>query len=118
MTTFPQEIHDFSPDISGPLVGVSFFNPPREVRIPGAALDRHLLALGRSGCGKSSLVRHILAHKLDRKAADRDGDSIVVIDPHGDLVHDVLRLVPSVVSDRVRLLDFSAPGAGSLSEFP
>ena len=100
------DIHGFSPDDPGPLVGFSRDEPAREVHVSGSALSRHLLVLGRSGVGKSTLIRHILSHRLDRKAAGRDDDAIVVIDPHGDLVRDLLGLVPPAIAGRVRLLDF------------
>ena len=40
------------------------------------------IILGRSGVGKSTVIKHVLAHKLQRKAAGKDNDAIVVIDPH------------------------------------
>ena len=52
------------------------------------------------------MIKHVLAHKLKRKAAGKDDGAIVVIDPHADLVRDVLKLVPPSIADKVRLLDF------------
>ena len=60
--------------------------------------------------GRSTLIKHVLAHRLRLKAEGRDDDAIVVIDPHGELVRDCLRLLPPFLSDRVRFLDF---GSGS-----
>ena len=52
------------------------------------------------------MMKHILAHKLERKAQGRDNGAIVVIDPHADLVRDTLKMVPPEIADKVRLLDF------------
>lgn len=49
---------------------------------------RHLAALGGTGVGKSSLLRHLAAEDMAR------GDGLLLLDPHGDLAHDVLGDVP------------------------
>ena len=93
----------------GPLVGMSVPGGC-EVRLPESSIRRHTLILGGSGAGRSALIKRVLAHRLRLKAEGRDDDAIVVIDPHGELVRDCLRLLPPSLSDRVRLLDF---GSGS-----
>ena len=93
----------------GPLVG-RFWPGGGEVRLPESSIRRHTLILGGSGVGRSTLIKHVLAHRLRLKAEGRDDDAIVVIDPHGELVRDCLRLLPPFLSDRVRFLDF---GSGS-----
>ena len=40
------------------------------------------------------MIKHVVAHKLERKAEGKDDSAIVVIDPHADLVRDLLALVP------------------------
>ena len=52
-------------------------------------------------------MRHIVAHKLREKAAGRDGDAIVVVDPHADLVSDLLEQVPESLASEVRLIDLA-----------
>ena len=99
----------FSVDESGPVVGLSGGVQAHEVHVPESALRRHLLLLGQSGVGKSTMIKHIVSHRLDMKAAGRDHDALVVIDPHGDLVHDLIEMVPPALADRVRLLDFGSP---------
>ncbi len=92
-------------DDSGPLVGLS--RPEgNEVRLPESAVRRHVVILGGSGVGKSTLLRHVLAHKLDRKARGLDGDTVVVMDPHADLVRDTLGAAPPEIAGRVLLFDF------------
>ena len=57
--------------------------------------------------GKSTLMHHLVTHKLREKAEGRDPDAIVVIDPHTDLVAGILEHVPESLMDRVRLIDLS-----------
>ena len=57
--------------------------------------------------GKSTLMHHLVTHKLREKAAGRDPDAIVVIDPHTDLAAGILEHVPASLIDRVRLIDLS-----------
>ena len=68
--------------------------------------------------GKSTLMHHLAAHKLGEKAAGRDPDAVVVIDPHTDLVAGILEHVPPSLVDRVRLIDLAdesrAPGINLL----
>ena len=49
---------------------------------------RHAWLLGKSGTGKSTLLRNIIV------AAIRCDMGIAVIDPHGDLVYDVFNYIP------------------------
>ncbi len=60
---------------------------------------RHLHVIGPSGVGKSTLLAHLILADI---AAGR---SVVVIDPKGDLVTDVLRRVPRDHRERVAVLD-------------
>ena len=81
---------------------------PRAIRFPDDLLRRHHLYVARTRMGKSTLMRHLVAHKLDEKAAGRDGDAIIVVDPHADLVGALLEQVPESLVDRVRLVDLGA----------
>jgi len=49
---------------------------------------RHLYLLGKSGNGKSSLIQLLVKSDID------NGFGCAVLDPHGDLVDDIVRLVP------------------------
>ena len=49
---------------------------------------RHGWLLGKSGTGKSTLLRNIIV------AAIREGMGVAVIDPHGDLIYDVFNYIP------------------------
>lgn len=49
-----------------------------DLAIPSKVLDQHLVALGKTGAGKSSVLRHIVEHFLHHKKR------VCVIDPKGD----------------------------------
>ena len=102
----------------GAHVGDTTTGTPRKIHFPADLLRRHHLYVARTRMGKSTLMQHIVRHKMQEKAAGRDGDAIVVVDPHADLVGDLLRHVPESLIDRVRLIDLAddrgAPGINLL----
>ena len=102
----------------GALVGDTTAGTKREIRFPDDLLRRHHLYVARTRMGKSTLMHHVVAHKMREKAAGRDEDAIVVIDPHTDLVAGILEHVPEEIADRVRLIDLSdasrSPGVNLL----
>ena len=55
--------------------------------------------------GKSTLMHHLVVHKMREKAAGQNEDAIVVVDPHDDLVNSLLKHVPEEIVDRVYLVD-------------
>ena len=67
---------------------------PMPVHFPDDLLRRHHLYVARTRMGKSTLMHHVAVHKMREKAEGRDGDAIVVIDPHTDLVGGILEHVP------------------------
>ena len=97
----------------GAHVGDTTTGSPRKIRFPADLLRRHHLYVARTRMGKSTLMRHVIAHKMREKAAGRDGDAIVVVDPHADLVAGLLEEVPARLADRVRLIDL-ADDSGSV----
>ena len=102
----------------GALVGDTTAGKPRPIRFPEDLLRRHHLYVARTRMGKSTLMHHVVAHKLREKAEGRDGDAIVVVDPHADLVAGILEHVPESLIDKVRLIDLAdrsrAPGINLL----
>ena len=102
----------------GALVGDTTAGGSREIRFPPDLLRRHHLYVARTRMGKSTLMHHVVTHKLREKAEGRDGDAIVMIDPHTDLVAGVLEHVPGSLVNQVRLIDLSdetrAPGINLL----
>ena len=89
----------------GALVGETTAGKPRPIRFPDDLLHRHHLYVARTRMGKSTLMHHLVSHKLREKAEGRDGDAIVVVDPHADLVADLLEQVPPSLANAVRLVD-------------
>ena len=102
----------------GALVGDTTAGKPREIHFPDDLLHRHHLYVARTRMGKSTLMHHLIVHKMREKAAGRDTDAIVVVDPHADLVDGLLEHVPESLADRVRLIDLAddsrAPGINLL----
>ena len=93
----------------GALVGDTTAGRSREIHFPEDLLRRHHLYVARTRMGKSTLMHHIVSHKLKEKAEGRDGDAIVVIDPHADLVAGLLEQVPDAIADKVKLIDLADP---------
>ncbi len=60
---------------------------------------RHLYVVGKTGSGKSTLLRNLA---LQDMAA---GHGVCVIDPHGDLVEDILQRIPKYRADDVIVFD-------------
>ena len=102
----------------GALVGDTTTGTSQPIRFPDDLLHRHHLYVARTRMGKSTLMHHIVAHKLREKAAGRDGDAIIVVDPHADLVAGLLEQVPESLVDKVKLIDLAddqgAPGVNLL----
>ena len=102
----------------GAHVGDTVSGTPKRIHFPEDLLRRHHLYVARTRMGKSTLMHHVVTHKLEEKAAGRDGDAIVVVDPHADLVDGLLRQVPESLADSVRLIDLAdargAPGINLL----
>ena len=91
----------------GALVGDATTGTQRPIRFPEDLLRRHHLYVARTRMGKSTLMHHVVTHKLKEKAEGRDDDAIVVVDPHADLVAAILEQVPESLIDRVRLIDLA-----------
>ena len=91
----------------GALVGETTTGPARKIHFPQDLLRRHHLYVARTRMGKSTLMEHVIAHKLREKAAGNDNDAIVVVDPHADLVGSVLAQVPGSLVQQVKLIDLA-----------
>ncbi len=70
-----------------------------EARIPDKLRMRHLYVVGKSGTGKSTLLLNMVLQDIRR------GHGVGVLDPHGDLVKDVLPFIPPERRDDVVYLD-------------
>lgn len=75
-------------------------DPESTVALLRSAPQLHRWLLGRTGMGKSTLMRHLIEADID------DGTTVVIIDPHGDLAESVARRHRR--SRRLRFVDFAA----------
>lgn len=60
---------------------------------------RHMYIIGKTGTGKSEFLKEMIMQDI------RGGMGIAVIDPHGDLIEDILPLVPPQRAEDVILFD-------------
>jgi len=67
---------------------------------------RHMYVIGASGTGKSTLLLNLISQDIEH------GEGLALLDPHGDLVDEVLRRIPGNRTQDVILFD---PGD---SEYP
>ncbi|MFH0828777.1 MAG: type IV secretion system DNA-binding domain-containing protein [Candidatus Kerfeldbacteria bacterium] len=70
-----------------------------EVSLSEDQRSRHLYVIGASGTGKSTMLLNLILQDLAR------GEGLAVLDPHGDLVDEILRRMPPERLDDVVLLD-------------
>jgi hypothetical protein len=87
---------------SGLLLGYNDFRSQKtDIFIDHKDRSRHFYIIGKSGCGKSALISYMA--RQDAIA----GNGMCVIDPHGDLIEDVLQFVPK---NRVKDVILFNPG--------
>jgi putative NIF3 family GTP cyclohydrolase 1 type 2 len=85
---------------SGRILGVSnFAGLARPVAISSAASTRGLYVLGPTGTGKTSLIKNLVRDDL------RAGRGLAVVETNGDLINDLLGLIPPHRLRDVVLLD-------------
>jgi hypothetical protein len=70
-----------------------------EVALSDDQRSRHLYLVGASGTGKSTLLLSLILQSLRR------GEGLALLDPHGDLIDEVVRRMPRERLDDVVLLD-------------
>ena len=60
-------------------------NPWSILRVPG---NKHPVILGKTGTGKSTILKNMIVEKI------RAGEGLTVLDPHGQLVDDLIHFIP------------------------
>ena len=83
----------------GKVLGRAEAGGRRQVALAVADGRYHLHVLGATGSGKSTLLTNLALSDMDQ------GRGVVVIDPKGDLVADILDRVPDRAAERVVLID-------------
>lgn len=77
----------------------------RPVALRVADARQHLHILGPTGVGKSTLLAQLILEDADK------GRAVVVVDPKGDLITDVLDRLPRHCADRLVVFDADAKSA-------
>ncbi len=83
----------------GKVLGDAEIGPRRPVALSAAAARQHLHLIGATGSGKSTLICNLALDDIAH------GRGVVVIDPKGDLVGDLLERLPEPALERLVLLD-------------
>ncbi len=85
---------------AGLVLGVnSYRGVDTVIRLQTDDRRRHVYIIGKSGTGKSVLLANMIAQDV------REGRGVCVVDPHGDLVEQVLASVPPHRADDVIVFD-------------
>jgi hypothetical protein len=61
--------------------------------------QRHMYIIGKTGTGKSEFLKQMIMQDI------KNGQGLAVIDPHGDLIEDILQLMPPERAEDVILFD-------------
>ncbi len=69
------------------------------IRISRDDRRRHMYIIGRTGTGKSEFMKGMARQDMEA------GEGVCVIDPHGDLINDLLQYVPKERSEHVILFE-------------
>ncbi len=73
----------------GILIGHNIYRgEKKEVRIKNNDRTRHFYIIGKSGAGKSALISALARQDI------ANGEGVGVVDPHGDLIEDILKYIP------------------------
>ena len=88
------------PTEGGTFLGMGYYRGiKRPIDIHLRDRMRHMYIIGKTGVGKSELLKEIIKQDI------ADGKGICVIDPHGDLIEDTLRYIPPERAEDVILFD-------------
>jgi CheY-like chemotaxis protein/type IV secretory pathway TraG/TraD family ATPase VirD4 len=71
----------------------------REIRINKNDLARHVYIMGQTGTGKSTLMKTMINDCLNKN------EGFTVIDPHGDLFDDILKMIPKNKKNKLFVLN-------------
>jgi hypothetical protein len=66
-----------------------------KIRMKDADRRRHLYVIGKSGSGKSVFIKNLAIQDI------QNGKGVCVVDPHGDLVEDILEHIPKSRADDI-----------------
>lgn len=91
----PQNV---SPD--GALLGYNEYRGVRTpIKISRKDRLRHMYVIGKTGSGKSTLMENLALHDI------HNGDGVCVVDPHGDLIENILLSIPKERAEDVVIFE-------------
>jgi hypothetical protein len=73
----------------------------KPVFISSTAMKHNLFCIGKPGAGKSTLMQHLSLAGMQ----DEETPAVIVIDPHGDLMNELLGTIQPEDVERIRILD-------------
>lgn len=77
-------------------------NGTHDIFLPNTGDPRHTNIIGKSGAGKSTLIHNLIHHEIAQ------GKGVGIIDPHGNLVRDILRAsIPDTRINDVVVIDLA-----------
>lgn len=83
-------------------IGVADSDARKKVGLAVADARHHLHIIGATGAGKSTLMTNLVLDDVDA------GRGVVVVDPKGDMILDILARLPRRIADRTVLFDADA----------
>lgn len=89
----PKEEHNSSHELTSFFATTNYHNQYTKFGILRKDRDRHLYVVGKSGVGKSKLLELLVRDDIIH------GKGVGVLDPHGDLIDNILKHVPK---DRIK----------------
>lgn len=88
------------PQSGGTFMGYGYYRgEKRKVYIGADDRRRHIYIIGKTGTGKSELLKEMIKQDI------KSGAGVCVIDPHGDLVDDVIKYIPPERAEDVIYFD-------------
>jgi hypothetical protein len=73
----------------------------KPVKISARAMQHNIFCIGKPGAGKSTLMQHLCLAGMQ----DEERPAVIVIDPHGDLVNQLLGVIEPEDAERIRIFD-------------
>ncbi len=80
-------------------------NSSMNIKLPIQREIPHVHIIGNSRMGKSVLLSHLVIEKF------KNNEAVFVLDPHGDLAENILKIIPKEKIDDVVLIDFGLSDA-------
>ena len=85
---------------SGLFLGKSIYRGiSKDIYIGDDDRRRHMYIIGRTGTGKTELLKQMIMQDI------KNNKGVAVIDPHGDLIEDIMQMIPPERAEDVILFD-------------